>query len=187
MGDAEATAQLFGMLLKSDTANHIGSALKQNSKEQVLPANLPKTDIEALPSSPGIYYFHDQKGKVVYVGKAKNIKKRVCSHFTGNNPNLQRQEFLRNIYRISHQVCGTELIAFVLEAVEIKRLWPKYNRSLKRFENTYGLYVFEDQRGYMRLAVDKHRKHMPSVYACNSLLEGHNLLLKPHRTIWPVP
>jgi DNA polymerase-3 subunit epsilon len=177
MGDAEATAQLFGLYLRSDKDNHIGLALKQNSKEQVLPANLPKTDIEALPNAPGVYYFHDQKGKVVYVGKAKNIRKRVCSHFTGNNPNLQRQEFLKNIYRISHQVCGTELIAFVLEAVEIKRLWPKYNRSLKRFENTFGIYMYEDQRGYLRLAVDKHRKHMPTVYACNSLLEGRNLLL----------
>ncbi|MFD0792267.1 exonuclease domain-containing protein [Mucilaginibacter litoreus] len=176
MGDAEATAQLFSILLNKDTENHIAKALKQNSKEQVLPPNLPKADIDALPSNPGVYYFHDQKGKVVYVGKAKNIRKRVCSHFTGNNPNLQRQEFLKNIHHISHQVCGTELIAFVLEAVEIKRLWPKYNRSLKRFENTYGIYMYEDQRGYMRLAVDKHRKHMPSVYACNSLLEGHNLL-----------
>ncbi|TWR29083.1 DNA polymerase III subunit epsilon [Mucilaginibacter pallidiroseus] len=177
MGDAEATAELFSMYLKNDTENHIGKALKQNSKEQVLPANLPKQDIDALPTSPGIYYFHDNKGKVVYVGKAKNIRKRVCSHFTGNNPNYQRQEFLKTIHHISHQVCGTELIAFVLEAVEIKRLWPKYNRSLKKFENTFGIYMYEDQRGYMRLAVDKHRKHMPAVYACNSLLDGRNLLL----------
>ncbi|PAW93728.1 DNA polymerase III subunit epsilon [Mucilaginibacter sp. MD40] len=176
MGDAEATAQLFSILLSKDNDNHISKALKQNSKEQVLPANLPKADIEALPANPGVYYFHNQQGKVIYVGKAKNLRKRVCSHFTGNNPNLQRQEFLKNIYRVSYQVCGTELIAFVLEAVEIKRLWPKYNRSLKRFENTFGIYMYEDQRGYLRLAVDKHRKHMPAIYACNSLLEGHNLL-----------
>lgn len=176
MGDAEATAQLFSILLGKDNDNHISKALKQNSKEQTLPANLPKADIDALPQNPGVYYFHDQKGKVIYVGKAKNLRKRVCSHFTGNNPNLQRQEFLKNIHRISFQNCGTELIAFVLEAVEIKRLWPKYNRSLKRFENTFGIYMYEDQRGYLRMAVDKHRKHMPAVYACNSLLEGYNLL-----------
>src|ERR1700712_1771317 len=121
-GDAEATAILFSLLLKSDTQNHISQALKQHSKEQVLPANLPKKDIEALPQSPGVYYFHDQKGKVIYVGKAKNLKKRVCSHFSGNNPGPQRQEFLRNICHVTFQVCGTELIAFVLEAIEIKRL-----------------------------------------------------------------
>ena len=177
MGDAEATAKLFSLLLQSDKDEQVTKALKQNSREQVLPPNLPKQNIEALPQTPGIYYFHDQKGKIIYVGKAKNIKKRVCSHFTGNNPGPQRQEFLRNIYQVTYQLCGTELIAFVLEAVEIKRLWPKYNRSLKRFEHAYGLYAFEDQRGYLRLVVDKHHKLMHTVYSCNSLLEGRNLLL----------
>jgi len=177
-GDAEATAELFTLLLNSDGDGHIKNALKQNSKEQLLPPNLPKTDVDQLPYGPGVYYFHDQKGKVIYVGKAKNIKKRVSSHFTGNNPGLQRQEFLRNICQVTYQVCGTELIAFVLEAIEIKRLWPKYNRSLKRFENAYCLYAFEDQRGYLRLAVDKRRKYSDPIYTCNSLLEGYNLLNK---------
>jgi len=176
MGDADATARLFSLLLESDSDGHIKAALKQNSKEQMLPPNLPKKALTALPYQPGVYYFHDAKGKVVYVGKAKNIKKRVSSHFTGNNPGLQRQNFLKDIHQITYQVCGTELIAFVLECIEIKRLWPKYNRSLKRFEHAYGVYIFEDQRGYLRLAVDKHRKHHQTIYTCNSLLEGYNLL-----------
>ncbi|RYD89366.1 MAG: DNA polymerase III subunit epsilon, partial [Sphingobacteriales bacterium] len=141
-GDAEATAILFSLLLEKDTEKHIIKALKQNSREQVLPPNLPKKDVEQLPYTPGVYYFHDNKGKVIYVGKAKNLKKRVCSHFTGNNPGPQRQEFLRNIHSITYQLCGTELIAFVLESIEIKRLWPKYNRSLKRFEHAYALYDY---------------------------------------------
>jgi DNA polymerase-3 subunit epsilon len=62
--------------------------------------------------------------------------------------------------------------------VEIKRLWPRYNRSLKRFEQAYGLYAFEDQRGYLRLAVDKHHKVAGSVYSCHSMTEGRNLLDK---------
>jgi DNA polymerase-3 subunit epsilon len=175
-GDANATAELFSLLLSRDTHKHIAASLKHNSKEQNLPANLPKTAIEQLPMMPGVYYFHDQKGKVIYVGKAVNIKKRVCSHFSGNNPNQQRQEFLRNIFHITYQECATELMALALEAVEIKRLWPKYNRSLKRFEHTFGLYTFEDQRGYLRLAVDKHRKYTDAVHSCRSLLEGYALL-----------
>ncbi|WP_114940278.1 exonuclease domain-containing protein [Mucilaginibacter endophyticus] len=178
MGDAEATAELFTLLLNNDTDGHIKQSLKLGSKDQVLPPNLSKKDIDQLPYTPGVYYFHDQKGKVIYVGKAKNVKKRVSSHFTGNNPGFQRQEFLRNIHQISYQVCGTELIAFVLEAIEIKRLWPKYNRSLKRFENAFCLYAFEDQRGYIRLAVDKYRKYSDPIYTCNSLLDGYNLLNK---------
>lgn len=178
MGDADATARLFNILLENDKNGHIKAALKQNSKEQMLPPNLPKRAVIDLPYQPGVYYFHDAKGKVIYVGKAKNIKKRVSSHFTGNNPGLQRQNFLKDIHQITHQVCGTELIAFVLECIEIKRLWPKYNRSLKRFEHAYGVYIFEDQRGYLRLAVDKHRKHRQTIYTCNSPLEGYNLLNK---------
>ncbi len=177
-GDADATATLFSILLQNDTQNYIQDALKHRSKERVLPAHLPHEDVENLPSSPGVYYFHNEKGKVIYVGKARNIKKRVCSHFSGNNAGLQRQEFLRNIYHISYQSCGTELVAFVLEAIEIKRLWPKYNRSLKRFEHAYGLYAFEDQRGYMRLAVDKKHKLATPLYTCNSLLDGRNLLTR---------
>src|ERR1700748_1735487 len=68
-GDAEATAELFTLLLNSDTEGHIKGALKQGSKEQLLPPNLPKRDIDQLPYMPGVYYFHDQKGKVIYVGK----------------------------------------------------------------------------------------------------------------------
>ncbi|GAA4088045.1 exonuclease domain-containing protein [Mucilaginibacter panaciglaebae] len=176
MGDCEATAELFSLLMRNDRADHIKQALKQNSKEQVLPPHLPKKVVQELPDAPGVYYFHDQKGKVIYVGKAKNIRKRVNSHFTGNNPGQQRQEFLKNIHQITHQVCGTELIAFVLEAVEIKRLWPKYNRSLKRFEHAYGLYMFEDQRGYIRLAVDKYRKYTGALYTCNTMVEGRAIL-----------
>ena len=177
-GDAEATAILFSLLLQQDKENHIQQALKQNSKEQVLPPNLPKQDVDSLPMTPGVYYFHDDKGKVIYVGKAKSLKKRISSHFTGNNPGPQRQEFLRNIHHITYQLCGTELVAFVLEAVEIKRLWPKYNRSLKRFEHAYSLYAFEDQRGYLRLVVDKHRKMTGAIYSCNTLYEGRTILLQ---------
>jgi DNA polymerase-3 subunit epsilon len=177
-GDAEATATLFSLLLQNDAENHITQALKQRSREQVLPPNLPKQDIDNLSYAPGVYYFHDGKGKVIYVGKARNIKKRVTSHFSGNNAGYQRQEFLKNIHHISFQDCGTELVAFVLEAIEIKRLWPKYNRSLKRYEHAYGIYAFEDQRGYMRLAVDKRRKLAAPLYTCNSLLDGRGMLTR---------
>src|ERR1700743_77967 len=76
-GDANATAILFSLLLQNDNGNHIWEALQQRSREQVLPANLPKDDIDQLPYTPGVYYFHNEKGKVIYVGKARNIKKRV--------------------------------------------------------------------------------------------------------------
>ena len=177
-GDAEATACLFSMMLREDTAGFIADSLKRNSKEQLLPPNLPKDHLDALPFSPGVYYFKDAKGKPIYVGKAKNLKKRVLSHFSGNNSGRQRQEFLKNIHSVSFQECATELMAFILEAVEIKRLWPANNRALKRFEQVYGLYSYEDQKGFLRLAVGKKKKHSSVLYSFNNYLEGHNLLLR---------
>ncbi|MNJ98949.1 hypothetical protein D3C87_167190 [compost metagenome] len=175
-GDASATAILLTRLIAEDAENIIAQTLHKFSREQALPPNLPKSQVDRLPSVPGVYYFKDQKGKVIYIGKAKNIKKRVCTHFTGNNISKQRQDFLQHIYSIDFEVCGTELMAFILEATEIKRLWPENNRALKRHEQKYGLYLFEDQKGYMRLMVDKYKKQAPALYSFNTQLEGYDLL-----------
>ncbi|WP_025143467.1 exonuclease domain-containing protein [Pedobacter jeongneungensis] len=175
-GDADATSILFNMLLKNDQEGIITEMLKKTSKEQVLPPHLDKASILRLPNQPGVYYFKDSKGKIVYVGKAKDLKKRVTSHFTGNTPNRQRQEFLRTIHHVDFVICGTELMALILEANEIKRLWPENNRAMKRYEHKYDLYVFEDQNGYLRLAVDKHKKNNNAIQSFNSLLEGYNFL-----------
>ncbi|MEJ6979026.1 exonuclease domain-containing protein [Pedobacter sp. P351] len=175
-GDAEATAILFSMILQNDKDGHIKQSLNRNSKEQLLPPNLSRAEFDKIPNTPGVYYFYNQKGKVVYVGKAKNLKKRVSSHFTGNSANKQRQDFMREIHSINFQECGTELMAFILEATEIKRLWPENNRALKRFEQAYGLFMYEDQRGYHRLLIDKKRKGSTPIYSFNQLFEGHSLL-----------
>lgn len=176
MGDARSTAELFSILLQKDKEEYIAQCLKKGSGEQQLPPHIQRRDITALPSSPGIYYFKDRKGRVIYVGKAINVKKRVLSHFSGNNAGRQRQEFLRNICSISHTACGTELISFIMEAVEIKRLWPANNRALKRFDPTYAIYEYEDQKGYRRVMIDKKKKGIRSLYSFNSLMEGRKLL-----------
>jgi DNA polymerase III subunit epsilon len=178
-GDCEATRQLFDYLLGQDEEQkHLKDFLKRGSKEQSLPIHLDKKHIDGLPYCPGVYYFHDQKEKIIYVGKAKNIRKRVLSHFTNNNGNRQRQEFVRNIHRISCAPTATELMAFILESVEIKQYWPKYNQSQKRFEQRYGIYLFEDQQGYHRLGIEKKKKISQPVAEVNNLTEGYALLWK---------
>ncbi|HMH21771.1 MAG TPA: exonuclease domain-containing protein [Puia sp.] len=177
-GDADATVLLFEKIVQEGGMEHIRMMLKGNSREQYLPIHLPAGQIERLPQTPGVYYFHDGKGKVIYVGKAINLRKRVGSHFSNNKPGRQKQDFLRNIHSITCEPTGTELMAFLLECIEIRRLWPLYNRSLKRFEQTYGLYVFEDRNGYLRLAIEKRRRHLQPVYTFNLLVEGQNLLWK---------
>lgn len=177
-GDAEATVKLFHHLIKCDTNGHVQTMLKSNSKEQFLPPNIPSQEIKKLPRHPGVYYFHDKKGKIIYVGKAKNLSKRVSSHFSNNKPNRQKQEFLKKIYHISFKETATELMAFILESVEIKKLWPEQNRSQKRFQQVYGLYFFEDNNGYLRLCIEKKKKNLKALYTFNLLAEGDSLLRK---------
>lgn len=176
-GDAEATAILFGKLWAWDTEGIIQEMIKKNSKEQQLPPHLPKQDFENLPTSPGVYYFHDYTGKVIYVGKAINLKKRVASHFTGHNTQPQRQHFMRSIYNISFEICATELMAFILECSEIKRLWPIYNRALKKYEPQYGLLEYVDIQGYKRLVIGKRTKNHRCIQTFNREFDGIKVLL----------
>jgi DNA polymerase III subunit epsilon len=171
-GDAKATVQLFEYLLANGADVHIAQMLKKTSSEQWLPLHLDKKEIEKIPGLPGVYYFHDSKDKIVYVGKAINLKKRVSSHFTQNDAGRKRQNFVRDVHKITYKECAGELEAIVLESVEIRRLWPRYNQSQKQPVQKFGLYLFEDSRGYLRLAIDKKKKHLQALYSFNLLHEG---------------
>jgi DNA polymerase-3 subunit epsilon len=177
-GDAEATAKVFKLLLENDREEHIRKSLLRNSKEWILPPNVPKEDFDKLPYSPGVYYFHNEKGKVIYVGKANNIRYRVNSHFSNNSDSRQKHNFMQHVYGISFQPCATELMACILESTEIKKRWPIFNSSQKRWEDVYGIFVYEDQNGYMRLAIDKNRKRLNPVHTFHYLVDGHAILRK---------
>lgn len=181
-GDATATAQILDLVLKNNGLRLIKEMLQKENKEYLLPPNLPKNCIESLPSSPGIYYFYNRQGKVIYVGKAKQIKKRVVSHFSGLDISKKRQDFLREIYQISYVNCPTEFIASLLESIEIKRLWPIFNKSQKRYEQQWGIYSFEDSRGYLRLAIDKKHKYAKPVLCFPMMVDAHRELWKMVRT-----
>jgi DNA polymerase-3 subunit epsilon len=175
-GDATATAELFTMLLRADDKNHIAQMLKKGSREAYLPIHLPVTDINKLPDQPGVYYFHDQKQKVIYVGKAKNLQKRVTSHFSNNSSSRKKQELIRKVHRISFNLCGTEFTASVMESLEIKKLWPQYNYSQKKWEFAFGLFQYEDQQGRQRLGIGPVKKNLTPIFQFHVLADGHRHL-----------
>jgi DNA polymerase-3 subunit epsilon len=175
-GDADATAILFSRLLEWDHEREMEKMIRKTAADQRLPPNLPPEDFERLPEKPGVYYFYNQSKKVVYVGKAINLKKRVASHFTGHSIKPQRQHFLRDIHGISFEVCATEFMALLLECTEINKLWPTYNRALKRFEPKFGLYEYEARSGYRYLAIGKLAKFQACIQAFNNEYDGINVL-----------
>lgn len=87
--------------------------------------------IQTLPDSPGVYQYFDKEGKILYVGKAKNLKKRVQSYFSKNHDNYKTSVLVKKIFSIKHIVVPTETDALLLENNLIKKLQPRYNVLLK--------------------------------------------------------
>lgn len=154
MGDAEATAKLFSQLLQHDENQYVQESLHKNIEHR-LPTHLSVEQFQQLPETAGIYIFRNKKGKIIYVGKAVNIQKRVRSHFTGSNASLRRQQFINDIATIDFEESGTELMALLMECQMIKKHWPIHNRALKRYEPKFSLIHYQDIRGYDRLAISK--------------------------------
>jgi DNA polymerase III subunit epsilon len=153
-GDAAATVKIFDQLLQRDRDSYILKALKRNSGETILPPNLPKEQFDKLPAKCGVYYFHDARGNVIYVGKAINIKKRIAGHFTGDAREWSRSRIRNEIHNITYELTGNELIALILESQEIRKLWPKYNQAQKYRVEEWGIYDYEDRNGYLRFSVN---------------------------------
>ncbi len=87
--------------------------------------------IQTLPDSPGVYQYFDKDGKILYVGKAKNLKKRVQSYFTKQHDNYKTTVLVKKIVSVKHIVVPTETDALLLENNLIKKLQPRYNVLLK--------------------------------------------------------
>lgn len=175
-GDAEATAKIFDLLLKRDIEGAITKALKKNSGETILPPNLPRSEFDKLPAKPGVYYFHDGKGKVIYVGKAINIKKRIAGHFTGDAREWNRSNIRNEIHQITYELTGTELIALLHESHEIQRLWPKYNLAQKKKVEEWGIYDYEDRNGYIRFSITPRTRGSVPIIAFTSKGDAWNFM-----------
>jgi excinuclease ABC subunit C len=103
-----------------------------------------KEKIKVIPNSPGIYQYYDKTGKIIYVGKAKNLKKRVSSYFTKSQDNGKTLMLIKRIVDIKYLVVDTEMDALLLENNLIKKYQPKYNIQLKD-DKTYPWIVIKNE------------------------------------------
>lgn len=150
-GDAWATVQLFKILLNKDSGKTIIKDSILTDKKETLPTNL-KYILEDLPSQTGVYYIHDKKGSIIYIGKSRNIRKRVNQHFTGTNSKSKKIQL--EVATVSYETTGSELIALLKESEAIKKNKPVLNRALKRAIFTHGIYQFVDANGYINLKIN---------------------------------
>ena len=114
------------MRYDNDDSSEVAS-LGSSVKEQFLP---PRDQAKALPESSGVYLMFNKSKKVIYVGKAKNLRKRVISYFLPHR-DMKTSALVKKIARIEHIIVGNEYEALVLENNLIKKYNPHYNISLK--------------------------------------------------------
>lgn len=145
LGDAKATAQILLELLEIAENEHNIVTVEelldfQNNKlyayslAQKLKENITFTS-EEIPDVPGVYYFIDNRGAVLYIGKAKSLRKRLQSYFSGSTTSKKILRLLRSTSKVEWKTTETELSALVLESAEIKRLQPEFNTLSRRYRN----------------------------------------------------
>ncbi len=158
-GDALATVKLFKLLQTKDSAKHIiQSSIKESYKAKKIDSRFIDI-VNNLPSVTGVYYMHNADGQIIYIGKSRNIKRRVNQHFTATNSKSKKLQL--RVDSVTYEETGSELVALLKEIEEIKRVKPMFNRSRKRTLFTHALYAFTDQNGYLNLKIDvaDGRKH----------------------------
>lgn len=125
-----------------------------------------KTIISNLPESPGVYKYFDDSEEIIYVGKAKNLKKRVSSYFVKKHDNNKTNVLVSKIRNIQYTIVDSEFDALLLENTLIKELQPRYNINLK------------DDKSYPVIRISK--EHFPKVYAMRNPVKDGSEYFGPY-------
>lgn len=132
-------------------------------------SNALEIQIKSLPNSPGVYQYFDINDVIIYVGKAKNLKKRVASYFTKNHENGKTRVLVNKIVAIKHIVVDTETDALLLENNLIKKYQPKYNVMLK------------DDKTYPWICIKKER--FPRIFLTRNVVKDGSEYFGPYTSI----
>ncbi|WP_242092164.1 excinuclease ABC subunit UvrC [Aestuariivivens sediminicola] len=133
--------------------------------------DIPALEIQlkTLPSQPGVYQYFDKEGTILYVGKAKNLKKRVSSYFNKVHENGKTKVLVKKIFRIKHIVVETETDALLLENNLIKKHKPRYNVMLK------------DDKSYPWICIKNER--FPRVFSTRRVFKGGGTYFGPYTNV----
>ncbi|MGC8554502.1 MAG: excinuclease ABC subunit UvrC [Candidatus Acidulodesulfobacterium sp.] len=130
--------------------------------------------IKSISGSPGVYIMKNINGEVIYVGKAKNLKKRVSQYFSGKNSGVKTEHLVSKINDIETIISGNELEAFLLENTLIKQYKPKYNISLK------------DDKSYPYIKIADSKTGFPYIIKTRSFKKGDGLYFGPYSSAFAV-
>jgi len=135
-------------MAKDREMNGSKAVLMKNAKLSKLHPKLDINKIENIPDEPGIYFFYNEKGDLIYIGKSRNLQQRISTHLSNNSTN-RAMEMRDQIADIDWERTGSELIALLRESSEIKLNKPVYNRAQRRTGFQWGIFSFIDSDGYI--------------------------------------
>ncbi|MFV5693592.1 exonuclease domain-containing protein [Flavobacterium sp. LT1R49] len=174
-GDALATVKLFKILLEKDLEKEI---VKDFIKLEIEKGIAPKLldIVSSLPAKTGTYYIHNEKGNLIYIGKSRNIKKRINQHFTGTSAKCKKIQ--AEVFTVTYDETGSELIALLKESEEVKVNKPIYNRAQRKSIFQLALYAEKDEKGYLNLKLQKADGRKKEITSFTSLQEGKDALFR---------
>lgn len=177
MGDALATAKLFDLLLAVEGNSHSNLFQPESINKQSLHPLFDTGCIARLPGKTGVYYFMNDLGEIIYVGKSNDIQTRVISHFS-NNATQKAIKMKSQVVTVDYEITGSELIALLLESEEIKRHKPVYNIAQRRTPVHCGIYLYTDENGYMRLTIENNAESVSDpLTSFNSVTEAKEFMI----------
>ena len=153
-GDAKVTVKLFELLLEKDLQKNILKAHISSEHPNKVPPKFLEV-IDGLPSEMGVYYIHNSKNEIIYIGKSNNIKKRILNHLTGKS---KKARVIQNeIHKVTFALTGGELVSLLKEQNEIKTNAPKLNKAMKYRIFPMGIRL-DDSVEYPELIVEQIKK-----------------------------
>ncbi|MCZ6704251.1 MAG: GIY-YIG nuclease family protein, partial [Ignavibacteria bacterium] len=162
LSDAEVTARVLIKMIKqlkreskiNTLYDLINFQQKKTVGRTIKVIESLKEDISSLPNAPGIYYFVNNRNKIIYVGKAKSLRDRVRTYFSPTAPK-KAKKIIKQARRLKIEITNTELTALLSEAETIKKINPKHNYQLKKYGLKYFLKVTKDH-AYPRIEITNH-------------------------------
>ena len=153
-GDALATLKLFKLLLDKDSDKKIiTEVIREETHGELSPKQLDM--VFNLPSETGVYYMHDKDGEIIFLGKTKDIKKRVNQHFT--NVGKIARKLQKETKKVTYETTGSELIAILKAYLEQKKNRPRYNHVSKKKLFTHTIDFCLNGTEHIVLDVEKDR------------------------------
>jgi DNA polymerase-3 subunit epsilon len=162
LDDAKVIESFYQIIQNQFPAEVVLEAVNKALRKPSVPLHLHKEALEVLPELPGVYIFLGDNDTPLYIGKSKNIKDRVLSHFTADIHNGIEMKISQQIKQIKTLATAGELGALLLESKLIKEMLPLYNRRLRLKQQLVGLKMKKNPEGYDSLYTDTVRSVTPA-------------------------